>query len=536
MPRSPASWGSQGERAAGAALWSAGVVLGLASERVGFGWDDPRGWVPDLVVGLVFVGSGVYALPRSHATGGLLAATGFAWFCGNFGMAALYWHRGPLVHVVVSYPGGRPRSRLDSVAVVVGYGAAIVTPVWRDEWVALLLALGLGGVVLWGYVTAAGSARRDRLVAFRVTLALVVTLVGGGVARLAVPAGDAVAPTLRAYQLVLCGVAVVLAADLRAPSAASVADLVVELGEGRSGTLRDALARTLGDPTLELGYWDPVGRRYSDAEGGALAISPAGAGRSATFVERDAAPFAVLVHDESVLGEPVLVEAVAAATRLSASNAALQGEVRSQLVALADSRRRLLAAADDERRRLEVRLHDGAERRLVALGETLRQASPRVEGTAAGHLARAETLLAETVDELRELALGLHPRALADGLAPALVALAERSPVEVEVTVPGDRLSDEIEAAVYFVCAEALANAAKHAAASRATVDVAVRSGRVVADVTDDGIGGADPARGTGLRGVTDRVEALGGALALASPDGGGTRLRVELPLDPQRR
>jgi signal transduction histidine kinase len=511
------------------------MVLGLASEWVGFGWDDPRGWVPDLVVGLVFVGAGVYALSRSRTTGSLLAATGFTWFFGNFGPAALYWHRGPLVHVVVSYPGARARSRLDLAAVVVGYGAAIVTPMWRNEWVALLLAIGLGAIVLRGYVTAVGRARRDRLVALAVTLALVVAWVGGGVARLAVPAGDAVAPTLLAYQVVLCGVAVVLAANTRLPNAASVADVVVELGERRSGTLRDALARTLGDPMLEIGYWDPVGRRYSDAEGGTVTVPPADAGRSATFVERDAAPFAVLVHDESVLGEPVLVEAVAAATRLAASNAALQREVRSQLVVLAESRRRLLAAADDERRRLEVRLHDGAERRLAALAEALRQASPRVDGDAAGHLDRAETLLAQTADELRELALGLHPRAVAGGLAPALAALAERSPVEVEVTVPSDRLSEEVEAAVYFVCAEALANAAKHAAATRATVDVAVRSGRVVAEVADDGTGGADPARGTGLRGLTDRVEALGGALALASPDRGGTRLRVELPLDPQR-
>jgi signal transduction histidine kinase len=536
VPPSPASWGSRREWAAGAALWLAGLVLGLASESVGFGWDDPRGWVPDLLVGLVFIGSAVYALPRSRATGTLLAATGFAWFFGNFSPAALYWHRGPLVHVVVSYPGGRTRSRLDSAAVVVGYAAAIVTPVWRDEWVALLLALGLGAVVLRGYLTAAGRARRDRLVALRVTLALVVAWVGGGVARLVVPAGNAVAPTLLAYQVVLCGVAVVLAARVRDPSASSVADLVVELGERRSGTPRDALARTLGDPMLEIGYWDPAGRRYSDAEGRTVTVPPAGAGRVATFVERDSAPFAVLVHDESVLGEPVLVEAVAAATRLAASNAALQREVSSQLVALAASRRRLLVAGDDERRRLEHDLHDGAEFRLAALGAMLRQASPRVDGNAAAHLERAEALLAETVGELRELALGLHPRALADGMAPALAALADHSPVDVEVTVPGDRLSEEVEAAVYFVCAEALANVAKHAAASRATVDVAVRSGRVVAEVADDGSGGADPGRGSGLRGLTDRVETLGGALTLASPNGGGTRLRVELPLDPRRR
>jgi signal transduction histidine kinase len=511
------------------------VVFGLASEWAGFGWQDPRSWMPDLIVGLAFVGCGAYAWPRSRGTGSLLTATGFAWFLGNFATVALYWHRGPLVQILVTYPGGRPRSRLDVGAVVVGYAAAVAMPIWRDERVALVLVVGLAAVVWRGHTVAGGRARRDRRVALQATLAVCLAIAAGAAAGLAVPSGDAAEPTLLVYEVVLCLVAVSLAAHLRPPSSASVADLVVELGEQPSGTLRDSLARTLGDPTLVIGYWDPQGGQYLDVDGGPITVPrEGGGGLSTTFVERDGAPFAVLVHDESVLGEPALVEAVAAATRLSAANAALQAEVRAQLVELAESRRRLLAAADDERRRLEARLQDGAERRLATLGELLHRASSQTGGDTAGHVDRAETLLAETVDDLHALALGLHPRELAGGLAPALAALAARSPVPVEVTLPDERFDADVEAAVYFVCAEALANAAKHASASRVAVDVSVVSGRVVVEIIDDGSGGVDPGRGTGLRGLADRVETVGGTLSVSSPSGHGTRVRAELPLGPR--
>jgi signal transduction histidine kinase len=511
------------------------VVFGLASEWVAFGWKDPRSWIPDLIVGLAFVGCGAYAWPRSRATGSLLAATGFAWFLGNFATLALYWHRGPLVQLLVTYPDGRPRSRLDLGAVVFGYAAAVVMPIWGDERVAIVLSVGLAAVAWRGFTVAVGRAKRDRRLALQATLAVCLAIAAGAAAGLAVPSGDAAEPTLLVYQVVLCFVAVFLAAHLRPPSSAAVADLVVELGEQPSGTLRDALARTLGDPSLVVGYWDPSGGQYLDADGGPIIVPPeGGGGPSATFVDRDGSPFAVLVHDESVLREPALVEAVAAATRLSASNAALQAEVRVQLVELAASRRRLLAAADDERRRLEARLHDGAERRLATLGELLHRASSRTAGDAAGHVDRAETLLAETVDDLHALALGLHPRELAGGLPPALAALAARSPVPVEVTLPDERFDADAEAAVYFVCAEALTNAAKHASASQVTVEVSVDSGRVVVEIADDGTGGADPGRGSGLRGLADRVETMGGVLSVNSPSGRGTRVRAELALGPR--
>ena len=170
---------------------------------------------------------------------------------------------------------------------------------------------------------------------------------------------------LLAYQVALCVVAVMLAVRLVAPRTAVVADLVVELGETRSGTLRDALANALGDPTLEIGYWSPSGE-YVDVNGRSVHVPAGGGERAATFIERESRPFAVLVHDRSVLEEPALVDAVAAATRLSAANAALSADVQAQIDELAGSRRRLVLAADEERRRLEVRLHDGVERSVTS--------------------------------------------------------------------------------------------------------------------------------------------------------------------------
>ena len=179
------------------------------------------------------------------------------------------------------------------------------------------------------------------------------------------------------YQAALCCVAFVLTAGLPAGEASSVVDLVVELGETRSGTLRDALATTLSDPKLEVGYWD---RRasYLDAEGRVVVIPAAGATRSATFVERGSQPFAVVVHDAAILGEPALVAAVASATGLSTLNAELQTEVRAQLAELGASRRRLVSAADEERRRLEPgRLpREQLEERHVAVAEPVPGAEP----------------------------------------------------------------------------------------------------------------------------------------------------------------
>ena len=200
------------------------------------------------------------------------------------------------------------------------------------------------------------------------------------------------------------------------------------------------------------------------------------------------------------------------------------------------SRVRLVEAQDAERRRLERNLHDGAQQRLVSLALTLRLARERMPELRAESLElldRAQEELVLALEELRELARGIHPAVLSErGLGPALEGVAARSPLPIDLTgLPDERLPEPIEAASYYVVCEALANVAKHAGASRATVSVTTQNGTVVIEVGDDGIGGADAAKGSGLRGLVDRVEALDGRLEFESEPSGGTRLRAEIPL-----
>ncbi|HXL44838.1 MAG TPA: ATP-binding protein [Gaiellaceae bacterium] len=529
-------------------LWPAGAVFGIAAEWIFFGWGDPRHWAPDLVTGWTLIACGLVAWSRrpESRSGALMAATGFSWFLGNFattgvapvdwvGAHALYVYRGPLVHLLVTYPSGRLSSRLDRAAVAVGYTAALVTPVWRSEIATIVLAFLLVAVCARLYIRAVGPSRRARLLALEAAVGLGLVLAGGAAAHLTVPAGDANDPSLLALEATLCALAGALLAGLlsRAWERASVTDLVVELGESRSGTLRDELARALGDPTLEVGYWLPNAAAFVDSEGRAFALPDPGSERSVTRIEREGQPVAALVHDPAVLEDPGLREAVSSAAQLAAANARLQAEVRAQVAELRASQLRILEAGDEEGRRLERRLHEGAEQRLERLAEQLRRTrlSARTD-PARERIDRTEAQLARTLEELRRLAHGLHPRVLVEaGLAGALASLAEQAPVPVEAVAPAAKLPAEVEAVVYFLCAEALANIAKHASASGVSVSVTTGGGRVRVEVEDDGLGGADPARGTGLRGLVDRVEALGGTLRVESPAGRGTRLTAEIPL-----
>jgi len=524
----------------------AGVALGLTAEWVG-GWGDPRHWIPDLAVGWTFIGCGLVASrqrPESR-TGPLMAATGFSWFVGNFanvGVAVVAWlaahlvylHRGPLVQLVLAYPSGRPGSRLVRGAAAAGYAAAVTT-IWGSEATTIVLAGLLLGVCAREYVRAVGGARRARLVALQAAAGLSLVLAGTAAARLLLPQGEASGALLVLNEVALCVLAGgLLAGLLVAPwQRAAVADLVVELGEARSGTVRGELARALGDPSLEIGYWLPDRAGFVDAEGRVLALPDPGSGRSVTMVKRQGQPVAALVHDPAVLEDPGLLEAVTSAAQLAAANARLRAEVQTRVQELAASRRRILAARDEERRRLERRLHQGAEARLGELAATLR----RGQGSAAGEqtrdqIAHAQQQLGRTLEELRRLAHGLHPRMLAEhGLQGALAALAKDLPFPVDLKVASTQLPQWIAAAAYFVCAEALTNTAKHAAAARVTVAVTASEDRLRVEIADDGVGGADPGRGSGLRGLADRVETIGGTLQVESIPGRGTRLAAEIPL-----
>jgi signal transduction histidine kinase len=529
-------------------LWPAGAVLGIAAEWVSFGWDDPRHWVPDLVTGWTLIACGLVAWSRrpESRSGALMTAIGFSWFFGNFaasdvasvewlGAHALYLYRGPLIHLLLTYPSGRIRSRLEAAAVAVGYAAAIVTPVWRSEIATIALCGLLVAVSARLYVQAVGPLRRARLWALWAAGGLALGLAGGAAARLAVPAGEADELALLALEATLCAGAGALLAGLLTPSwqRAAVTDLVVELGESRSGTLPNQLGQALGDPTLEVGYWLPNPGVFVDSEGRPFPLPDGASERSVTMIEAEGRSIAALVHDPAVLDDPGLRDAVASAARLAAANARLQAEVRAQVAELRASRRRLVQAGDEERMRLERRLHEGTRKRLEHLAEDLRQTRLSMRSDAARErIERTEAQLARTLEELRELAHGLHPRVLTEaGLAGALGSLAEQAPVQVEVVAAAGKLPAEVEAVAYFLCSEALANIAKHAFASRVLVSVTTRDRRVRIEVEDDGLGGADPVRGTGLLGLADRVEALGGTLHVQSPKGAGTRLAAEIPL-----
>jgi signal transduction histidine kinase len=529
------------------------AAVGLAAEWSGYGWGDPGHWIPDLAVGWLLIGFGVVASVRrpESRSGVLMSATGFTWFLGNFAGAgvsvvawaaahALYLHRGPLFQLLLTYPSERRPSRVAGTAIAVFYAAAVITPVWQSEAAAILLAALLLGVCGYEYARMVGPARRMRLIALQAAAGLSFVLAASAVVDLVIAPEAASLTSLLAYEVAVVVVAgALLAGLLLGPGeGAGVADLVLQLGQARSRTLRWELARAIGDPTLEVGYWLPEAGTFVDADGGTSSLPGAGSDRSATVVEREGRPAAVLIHDSAVLSDQALLDAVAAAAQLESANARLRAEVRAQLAALAASRRRILDAGDQARQRLERRLHDGAERRLAELQETLDRCRLGATGQRTrDQIARGEDQLTRAVEELRQLAQGLHPRALSEhGLAGALALLADGSPVPMEISVASGRLAPQVEAAAYFVCSEGLANVAKYAAASRAAISVTPGAGTIVIVVSDDGVGGADPRTGSGLTGLADRVETLGGTFRVDSTPGRGTSLAAEIPLGGQER
>jgi signal transduction histidine kinase len=307
----------------------------------------------------------------------------------------------------------------------------------------------------------------------------------------------------------------------------SVADLVVELGQIEPGRVRETLARTLGDPTLELGLWLPERRVWVDEAGHQLEL-PDDDRRAVTYFGDY---LAVMVHDRDLLDQPRLLEAVGSAGRLALENERLQAELRAQLRELQASRARIVRTADEERRRLERDLHDGAQQRLLGLGMGLNLLTDHLLDGGQELLGEVQGELDDALRELRELARGIHPAVLTDqGLDAAVRTLAQRAPLPVAVTSDGTRPPAHVETAAYFVVSEALANVAKYAHATQASVELARDNGDLRVAISDDGVGGANLGVGSGLTGLADRVGALGGGLSLDSPVGEGTRLTALIP------
>jgi signal transduction histidine kinase len=318
----------------------------------------------------------------------------------------------------------------------------------------------------------------------------------------------------------------------------AVGDLILELRPNPSPKgLRDALAHALRDPSLTLVYWLPEFGTYAGLDGRPVALPSPETGVATTLIDRDGVPVAALLHDGWLAEEPELLAAVTAAAAIALENARLDVELRARLQELRGSRARMVEVADKERQRLERNLHDGAQQRLVALSLELSLLGSELSSDkgAQERLDRAQRQIAVSLSELREIARGIHPAVLtAHGLGVALEQLAALAPVRVRLAVETEgRLPEALEVAAYYLVCETLTNVGKYAQASSATVDVSRSNSRVLIEVTDDGIGGADTERGGGLRGIADRVEALDGRLRIWSPVGGGTRIRAEIPCAP---
>ncbi len=539
------------------------------------------------IIGLLWVDTGLLAWLRrpDNRTGALMAMAGFLWLLGTLAElwtapAAVFvgYLIAPLyivaaAHLALAYPTGRLPSR-SVCALVTGLyitatlaqlpallmahiGSTYRRPAGSDplivhatrlstEWPGALMEIA--GIVLLALTVRAlvnrwrvASEPRRRLLAPVIWPAigmfcfLALVLV---VAVLSLPdvLGSIgwVGETVFFAAVPLSFLAFLL--RTQATSVGAVGDLMSKLQNAPArGELRDALAQVLRDPTIELVYWLPDKKRYVDASGRAYELPQPDSRRTVAEIEHDGRPVAAIVHDSTLLDQPELIQSVGAAAALALENERLEAELRARIEEVRASRVRLITAEEAARRRLERSLHDGPQQRLVALALGMRTARSRLPNhpdTAAELIEACENELTTTIDELRELARGIHPAVLSDrGLTPALESLCGRFPIPVEIgELPVERLPAAVESAAYLVISEALANIARYSGATHATVAVARRNGHALVEVRDDGVGGADPSRGNGLRGLVDRVGALDGSVELVSAPGEGTIVYAEIP------
>jgi signal transduction histidine kinase len=503
---------------------------------------------------MVVAGFGMFLASLGSANGALLSTIGNAF---DLLVVVLF------LHVFLAFPSGKLAGKVERVLVTAGYVVAVGLQL-------VGMALGsYGPDNLLSIVSERGAAAETLL---RVQLVALSALCLAGVGVLAArrqgsgrPLRRSVALLLDSFALGLVTIAVLFMSHFfsspviepfrwtmfavigLAPVAflvgllharlarSSVGDLIVELrADPPPADLRDALARALRDPSLTLAYWLPDFQSYVDLEGRPMELPSAERGRATSLIDRGGVHVAALLHDPALDDEPELLDAVTAAAGIALENGRLHAELRARLEELRGSRARIIDAGQTERQRLERDLHDGAQQRLIALSLDLSVLEERLEGDpdARARLDQARREIATSLEELRDVARGIHPAVVSGhGLEVALEQLAARATVPVRLNVGlAGRLSDRLEVAAFYLVSESLANIGKHANATSATVDVARTNGQVVIEVVDDGSGGADTERGSGLRGLADRVEALGGQLRIWSPTGGGTRLRAEIP------
>jgi signal transduction histidine kinase len=490
----------------------------------------------DVAAGLALLAAGIGSwlrAPRS-GTGPLLALAGVAWLAGDVWNSLAFAHRGPLAHVLLTYPSGRTRSAPIVAVIALAYADGLIPDVARDPWVTMALTVAVVGAAAWRVADARGIERRDRTVALACALAALGPLALAAIGTLTDVGTTALAAW--AYDAAIALTAAALAAELLSGRTvrAAATGLVVDLADSQEPqALRAALARTVGDPELGIAY--RVDGQWVD-EAGQPRPLPADVGgtRVVTVVQDQGAPVAALVHDPAALRDETLAQSVAAAVRLAMANVRLQVDVAARVREVAASRRRLVEAGDEQRRRLREELRSGAEHGLADVSSELAALAADREGETAVTLSALVVELDAAREDLARFAQGVHPRSLTEhGLPAALGELADQAAIPVVLDVPPRRFPAPQEAAAYFVCSEGLANVAKYSEASAARIDIDATGQRLVVRVADDGRGGADPSHGSGLRGLADRLAALGGALSVDSPSGGGTQLTAELPIGP---
>ena len=550
------------------------VLLAVTSDHI----REPGVHAALQVWGLLgYVLAGVVAWWRrpDRRFGMLMIAAGTAWFLTSLSSSnlALPYTVGiafdllPAVlflHVFLAFPSGRLENRFERALVAAGYFTAFAVQLvgmaldgfGPDNLLAvtseadaaysllrvqlvILSALSLSGIVVLAIRRrrAGPPLRRSlALVVDSFVLALVMIAFLFLSAVFGMVSGQIEFETIRRATYFVLGLAPLafLVALLRARLARSaVGELVVELrGDPAPLDLRDALARALGDPSLTLAYWLSDYASYADLDGQSVKV-PATDGRATTLIDHDGSHVAALLHDRALEDEPELLSAVGAAASIALDNARLQAELAARLEEVKGSRIRVIEAGESERKRLERNLHDGAQQRLIALSLELKRLEKELgDGPARRRLDEAQNEITRSLEELRAVARGLHPAVLTGhGLGVALEQVAARAPVPVRLSVAIEgRLPEQVEIAAYYVVTESLTNIAKHAQATSASVDIARSGAVVIVEIVDDGIGGADSERGSGLRGLADRVEALGGRLRVWTPHGGGTRVQAEIP------
>ena len=557
---------------AGCAAAAASVALAFASDHV----DEPglRAALLDWAL-LPYILAGLIAWWRRPESrfGPLMVAAGFSMF-----LSCLQWANAPLpytfgmlfdllpvvlyLHVFLAFPGGvleRPPERvlvaaayavaigLQLAKMLLGAGGAdnllaIVTELPVAEAVEDVQLLALGAICLAGIAVLAAH-RRGQWRQLRSPVALLVDSFALALVMIAalMVAGAFAWPAFQTIQRItfaaigLAPVAFLIGLLSSRLARSAVADLVVELrSDPAPAELPGIFARALHDPSLMLAYWLPQYGSWADAWGRPVELPAEDSGRSTTVIARDGVRLAALVHDRSLNDEPELLDAVSAAAGIALENGRLHAELRAGLEELRGSRERVIEAGQKERQRLERDLHDGAQQRLIALSLSLSMLEERLgdDPESRAQLDRARREIALSLEELRNVAHGIHPAVVSGhGLGVALESLAARATIPVRLTVDLDgRLNEQLEVAAYYVVCESLANIGKHAQAKSAAVAVERANGHLVVEVVDDGVGGADSERGTGLRGLADRVEALDGRLRVWTPRGGGTRVRAEMP------